>query len=227
LNASEAREPKPARLARGLGWAAILLALLGPPAPGCSPTQRYEVLSFFFDGVPEPGAEAKGARRVSPQLITDQPADPSLARPAMRVHEPYRQGQCTTCHPKQASFFLGEDFDRRGLCFGCHQPFRQKLDGLRRVHGPVAAGYCLVCHDPHESLHPGLAVEADPRLCHACHDRDDVLAGAAHRDIGDGKCLPCHDAHGSDAPALLRSGWSPPAPPEEDERHGPPDDARG
>ncbi len=175
---------------------------------GCSPTARHQLLTFFLDGVPPPGGDTASAEaEVSPQFITDD-ARRVVARPRMILHEPYRSSPCTTCHPRDRSFFLGEDFDRRGQCFSCHEhvAFRDELAGARLLHGPVALGECLVCHDPHESLHRGLLVAADPDLCLDCHQREAVLASGTHRglDAAAPTCLPCHDPHGGNQPFFIR-----------------------
>ena len=187
-----------------LGAASI--AFLG----ACTPERRHAALTFLFDGVPPLGGKQDQPARVSLQYMRDgATAGPSPARPNMIRHRPYERNECARCHPKDLSFSLGDEFDRKGMCFNCHEhePFKERVLGYAFLHGPVAIRNCLACHDPHESLHPQLLLEAEPRLCFGCHDRAAVLATAAHRDSTDEKCAACHDPHGgNDRYFLTRKG---------------------
>ena len=68
--------------ALSLAVLAGLLALMGTGLAGCGdPQSRYKVLSFFFDGVPEPGAPPR------PRGVAAASSDhsPSVARASSRV----------------------------------------------------------------------------------------------------------------------------------------------
>jgi predicted CXXCH cytochrome family protein len=113
---------------------------------GCTPTNRYKVLSFFFDGVPDPNAPPAGAVQV------DQSGRPSVVRTVV-YHEPYQNSNCQACHAGGAQTYtpLGA-LDSR-MCLPCHQ---QVPSQYAVMHGPVAIGVCLWCHAPHESVYPHL-----------------------------------------------------------------------
>src|SRR3954463_6769787 len=72
--------------------AASLLCLLALFA-GCSTEKRYKVLSFFFDGVPNPNAPAAGTG----DEFAAERADGAV-RPVAYVHKPYAQNKCNECH---------------------------------------------------------------------------------------------------------------------------------
>lgn len=185
--------------------AAVLFALvLGVAA--CTPETRYNTLSFFFDGVPPPGGSVEEKQRVSSQYLRDTPGSPVRLKPDMRQHAPYKAGACTQCHPKDLSFALDEGFDKRGRCFGCHEheAFKEKLGKLAFVHGPVAVGNCLVCHDAHESIHPALTIEREPKLCYACHEKTLLARAPAHQGSDASRCGACHDPHGGADRFFLR-----------------------
>ena len=103
---------------------------------GCSVERNYELLSFFFDGVPNPNALPILAASGDPATIR--------ASATYSAHTPYLEGECATCH--------GQGFTMRGIdvgvCLDCHA---EVPDEHRYMHGPVAVGACLVCHVPHES----------------------------------------------------------------------------
>ncbi|MBI4602052.1 MAG: hypothetical protein HY721_08830 [Planctomycetes bacterium] len=185
------------------------LALLLLLAAGCSRERRHAVLTFFFDGVPPLDAVGAAAPEVSSQFIREGTLQ--VTRLDMVRHKPFERNECTGCHPKERSFWLEQDFDRIGLCFKCHEhePFRDRLEKLSFVHGPVAVKSCLLCHDPHESIHRGLLVLPEPRLCYECHDRGLMLEDPQHLGEGPETCLRCHDPHGGAAPFFLKGPSKP------------------
>ncbi len=161
---------------------------------GCSAEVRYPVLTFFFDGVPPPGAAAASRVAVNPLALEQRGV---VSQPTGYRHTPFARGQCNGCHPETRSLFLGEE-KRQGLCFTCHEhdKFKAQLEAYAFVHGPAAAEACQVCHDPHESLYKGVVVSPDPKLCRDCHD---ILTGSSapfHHSAIKNECLPCHDPHG-------------------------------
>jgi len=166
---------------------------------GCSVEKNYELLSFFFDGVPEPPspemqalAEHVGRSRLTPGRVGS-------------AHTAFLDRRCTECHGDQANFgFTTTGFAELGneACPRCHDQVARPRAFL---HGPVASGVCLDCHHAHSSIYPVLLRKRSPALCLNCH----VLAsqGApstpAHEDLGR-DCLECHHGHGSEQQYLLR-----------------------
>jgi predicted CXXCH cytochrome family protein len=173
---------------------------------GCSPSVRHEVLTFLFDGVPQPGMEEETEQEISPQYFGKPREGVAIRRPKMLFHRPYREHQCDRCHPKERSLYLGEGFDRRGLCFTCHEhaALKTTLESLPFHHGPVAARNCLACHDAHESIYQKLLAAPDPDLCYRCHEPESIVASGSHGEWTDGTCLPCHDPHGGSDRFFLR-----------------------
>lgn len=172
---------------------------------GCSVERDYELLSFFFDGVPEP----------APAMVDGEPGPTRLGRTAristtgaVSVHSAYLERRCAECHGDKARYgFRTEGFSKMGssICLDCHQDSLE----MPRVHGPVAVGECLLCHEPHVSTHPKLLVEASPGLCLACHDLEleEAAPTPQHADLAR-DCLECHYGHGGDDLFFLKDGWS-------------------
>ena len=169
-----------------------MLPLLGLALiSGCAGKSRYEVLRFFFDGVP-PTEEARGEAGKGPGGA----AGTAPAKPRYAEHGPYAAKQCEACHIK-ATNKLVLPIDE--LCFRCHSlDIRKKY-----IHGPIASGGgCKVCHEPHGSRYPFLLVSDPKEFCLHCHDANTM----AKRDVHEGtkaQCTACHDAHSSDHEYLL------------------------
>jgi len=187
---------------RAWRWGLALLGagLLVGSWAGCGTSrERYRVLSFFFDGVPDPDKPPEGERGVA-----TQPAGPGQAARApgpVIAHPPYAQGKCEACHgkPGTAEFTLNIT---TAACRQCHQKVPRQY---AMMHGPVAAEACLWCHTPHESTVPGLLRAPSPDLCLQCHDRDLLPARIAEHRMATSSCLDCHVGHGSTQRYLLRA----------------------
>jgi len=157
---------------------------------GCNTPKTHGVLTFFFDGVPEPGKapDAPGRKAEGETVLP--------AAPRYREHGPYAAKECQACHMKTTSNLIlpiGE------LCFKCHS-----LDVKKKyVHGPIPSGGCNVCHDPHGSLYPFLLVSEPKEFCLYCHDRNAIAKNDAHKGM-ETQCTMCHDAHSSDEEYLLK-----------------------
>lgn len=191
--------PTAPNIQRAIQWVGVAVLLLSAAAviSSCTPEKKYEVLSFFFDGVPRPG-ETAPEQEISPQYMGNRkPRGP--ARLDLVQHEPYRRNQCKKCHPEESSLFIAERAPR-GICYWCHEheEFQQRLAESEFLHGPVAVESCLVCHDPHYSRHEGLLVEKTPTLCYFCHEPESLECTPEHEDPAQWKCLNCHDPHGGD-----------------------------
>jgi len=173
-----------------LGPVSIYVSVLMLLTIGCDPTERYHVLSFLFDGVPQPQAPAERSET--------QPAAngvPSQVR--YREHGPYAAKMCNACHEPTAFNALVVPADR--LCFKCHDFNLDK----KYIHGPLASGGCTACHDPHSSQYQYLLVSEPDHFCTQCHDPDSIGRVSAHQGVTE-QCTACHDAHMSDNKYLLR-----------------------
>ena len=160
---------------------------------GCNTTKSHKVLSFFFDGVPEPGkAPVEPGSRDAGKEGGPAPA----AAPRYREHGPYAAKQCEACHVKATNRLVLPDEE---LCFKCHPLDVRK----KQVHGPLASGGCGVCHEPHGSIHPFLLVSEPKEFCFHCHDRNALASRGGHGGM-ETQCTACHDAHGSDEEYLLK-----------------------
>ncbi len=168
------------------------MASLAALSIGCNTASGHRVLSFFFDGVPEPGS-APAARRTGDLRVTS----PAVRPADFTQHQPYAEKNCAACHDAQAMNRLVAPGEQ--LCFQCHDLGKAK----RYVHGPIAGGGCLVCHDPHRSQYRHLLVSDSVGFCLRCHDRAALRPVEGHAAEA-GQCTDCHDAHMSDQRYLLR-----------------------
>jgi len=184
------------------GRAAVLVAFsfltLLMVLVSCQEQRDYKVLSFFFDGVPDPNAP----RLVSQTHFTE--AHPLSLTPIHPYqHKPYALGQCYQCHlPDRQRLIRLSPAD---LCVRCHTRTTHEFPVM---HGPVAAGLCLWCHDPHESDQPHLLKSVGPDLCLQCHDQQLLPPNPPHQ-ADNSPCLQCHLGHGGADHGLLRNPRSP------------------
>ena len=190
---------------------AVAVGVLMALSVGCSTVKHHRVLSFFFDGVPDPAAAVVSATPEVEAAVGRQLVQPG-------EHGPYAAKLCDSCHDAQRTNAL--IVPREQLCNRCHELGAAKV----YVHGPLASGGCTVCHDPHRSANRFLLVSASDGFCLTCHDRsalsdtaglggdngtgesaevDGGTVGNAHG--GDAaNCTNCHEAHMSDRRFLLR-----------------------
>jgi predicted CXXCH cytochrome family protein len=175
----------------------------------CTPEKKYRVLSFFFDGVPNPSIEGKLTNNASEveKRVKSEAGD--VARRAQLAkgeadkevyksqHPPYVKRKCASCHDKTSRNMLTTS--KVKLCFSCHP--RSKFQGPY-VHGPVAGGACLMCHLPHNSKLPALLSKPMPELCLQCHEKA-CFPAREHTD-GVTDCLKCHLPHVGKDPMFLR-----------------------
>jgi predicted CXXCH cytochrome family protein len=191
-----------------VGLRAALIAILAGAATwgGCSAEKRYGVLSFFFDGVPAPGAGYGVSEPGAPE--------PPGAVLVASAHSAFTEERCSECHGETAAFglvatgFGGLESDS---CLPCHE---EPVEADAHVHGPVAANECLWCHRAHESEHAYLLVKASPEMCLDCHrfEMRGPRQPPEHTDL-ERDCLDCHLGHQAKDRYLLRppDAW----------RHGP------
>lgn len=166
--------------ARVLYWAALGLFVC-LTVLGCStPQQRYKVLSFFFDGVPDPDAPKAVRRSSAPG-----------ARPVF-IHKPYEEKKCDACHLNTDDIFARAKV-KADMCYTCHP---KVLDQYEKIHGPVAAGQCMMCHAAHASGEPHLVRVPAPRLCTQCHEPGTFSPNPVEHQDPKANCLACHSGHG-------------------------------
>ncbi|NOR66791.1 MAG: hypothetical protein GQ528_05495, partial [Woeseiaceae bacterium] len=180
----------------------VLLIPLAVFVVSCDHTRRYEIMTFFFDGI-----DAPESQRLADRLA--DPNSPTLAQvpqePIWYVHEPRKD--CTNCHDtaKQSKspgqLYLTAPVPK--LCYDCHD---DRTVSAKYVHGPVAVGQCLECHDHHKSRVKHLLKEAEPNVCYFCHDADAIAAIPAHLVGQPSACTDCHNPHASLERPLLKEG---------------------
>ena len=140
--------------------AALLIFLAGASFSilliGCSdPQKRYQVLSFFFDGVPDPNAPQKHSTKAA-----------SNGRGRTFVHKPFADNLCNTCHSNSTDIFARAQV-RGDICLDCHSniPTEHAV-----MHGPVAKDLGSFCHAAHQSVNEHLLKTPVPKVCTQCHD---------------------------------------------------------
>jgi predicted CXXCH cytochrome family protein len=162
---------------------------------GCAARSRYKVLSFFFDGVPDPDAVVAAAKGPETGAAGGQGGG-ETRRSGFLEHGPYGARLCHACHQRASNSLI---MPVEKLCLNCHNLNLTK----KFVHGPVAAGGCIVCHDPHSSGRKFL-LRSDPRqFCLHCHEKKAVFRNPAHKGE-DAACTECHDAHSSNKRFMLK-----------------------
>jgi predicted CXXCH cytochrome family protein len=167
----------------------------------CSANSRHRALSFFFDGVPEPGASGPAAPPVTGAQPPPAGVGPGAPAPSLQmfVHAPYRDNRCADCHDQNTGGMVRPL--NEGLCLICHAEIVQIP---RFLHGPVAVNDCTTCHHYHFANYEGLLIEQTNDLCLGCHDRDDMTTGEHHAALDTATCTDCHDPHGGDNPMFTR-----------------------
>jgi len=169
----------------------FILVFLFSCVYGCEPRTQYKVLSFVFDGVPDPDKPVEGG-----QTGGNGNGKARVARSTYREHGPFAAKMCEGCHERSTNVLI---MPVEKLCLNCHT---LQLD-KKFIHGPVVSGGCKVCHDPHGSAFPFLLV-SDPRtFCYYCHSEKDVARNEVHQGVTEA-CTICHNAHMSDNNYLLK-----------------------
>lgn len=187
------RSPAPGRGSAAPGWVALgWVVLIG--LGSCSVEKHYKILSFWFDGVPDPKAKA----RAGASGLGSEPD--ARSSPTYSAHRPFVQDECRECHSSR--FRLGSGDSQ--VCLKCHQ---DRTTEYPRMHGPVSAVACLWCHSPHDSAYAWLLKSDGRALCMQCHEQGLLRTEgvAAHGDELR-KCLECHRGHGGESAGFLRPG---------------------
>ena len=155
------------------------------------------MLSFFFDGVPNP-ADAVAAD--DSEELSDTPVV-GKARPVSTASMHPRKGgwACRRCHSSFSNQLKGSVEE---LCKQCHT--RDKFpEG--KLHGPLNVGKCTACHDPHRSSQGHLVRLPVPELCMQCHEKKLTFQRIEqHIEDKGSACVRCHNPHASRHSPFLR-----------------------
>ncbi len=168
---------------------ALAIALLGLAASSCSREADYEVLTFFFTGVPpleEEGADAKSEvagltaleKREQRRAEILRQRRGELRRAIKWTHGPYAADECDRCHALASSLSF-----RGGTTTGT-----SSVPALQDVRGRLAA--------PIEELCIGCHVEKSLESV-------DARVVSVHGPVANGLCTACHSPHQSPRPYML------------------------
>lgn len=194
-----------------MGLGLLLFGLMGLWT-GCTPEKRYKVLSFLFDGVPDPNAPVVRSAGSGDEASTTQPTAGNRG-PVQSIHKPFADNQCSSCHKSDTTGGYEVSAVNPTICLDCHQTVTTQHPVM---HAPVVSKACLWCHSPHDSPTTALLREPPPGVCTQCHDRDLLGPKPPEHLQPSVNCLECHVAHGSEKRNLLRKNvaiLNPPASP--------------
>lgn len=182
---------------------------------GCDRQSRYEILTFFFEGVPpldgDPNAVGVTASSTHTEngedtttVIIEKPKTPAEIAFSIQKHHSSHKilKDCDKCH--EGSLSSGRRELRKPLpdmCYSCHKDFSRSG---KYLHGPINVGECVFCHDPHRSSFVKLQKDPQPKLCYNCHRRESISEIKNHEKVLDLICTNCHDPHASSQPKLLK-----------------------
>ncbi len=168
----------------------ILLSVLY----GCAGMNKYEVLSFFFDGVPSPDTSkiipSETFTTITTSTQNDSTDHSAEIASVASMHRPYAQKKCRDCHDETSMSESTSEILKR--CKNCHSAFQKKY---KYVHGPVAVLDCISCHEPHKSENASLLRRSGDFICTYCHKNLDLVQVNQHSQIGIIECLGCHNPH--------------------------------
>lgn len=113
------------------------------------------------------------------------------------THEPFRKGQCSTCHNQQKGI---------ELCLSCHPQVMQSFNQpLNHVTPDTEHSFCFNCHTPHASQQKGLILGSPGEACRKCHaGKFERRRKSLHVHPNAQRCVDCHQLHGSNKPAMLK-----------------------
>ncbi len=167
----------------------------------CTIEKRYKVLSFLFDGVPNPNDTT-----IITNTQSNNETDSAMLslynskQQTFTMHPPYQEKSCSECHILNKSQLIIKQPD---LCFNCHENF---IEENLFTHGPAAGGYCTACHEPHKSKNEKLLTDNKKEICNKCHNSVIFKNGDFHSNAGDLDCTECHDSHGGDNKYFVKVG---------------------
>jgi predicted CXXCH cytochrome family protein len=168
---------------------------------GCTSESRYRVLSFFFDGVPDPREQVATGGSVRGRLPGGQPM-------VVFSHRPFAEDKCDACHAGgvTALFRPAPDTVTSDVCLRCHQDVTSQYSVM---HGPVSSVECLWCHAPHEANYPWLLRQPAPDVCVQCHTTELLGPDPPDHKIATVDCFNCHVGHGAEQHGLLKRQITP------------------
>jgi len=170
----------------------------------CTPQKSYTVLSFLFDGVPDPNYIEANISNDSVN-ITDSTNVLAISNRVSQAkfvfHSPYQEKKCADCHDKKN--MGGTSKPQPELCYQCHDDF---TESFALVHGPVGGGYCTSCHNPHKAKSKKLLQRPSQQLCFHCHDSIMVFNNKLHEEIEETNCTKCHNPHGGENRYMMQHG---------------------
>ena len=178
----------------------------------CYSIEFYDVMNFFFDGVPKKDKVIKNMELLDYTDIStiSNDIDPMINTKFPKkiiFHTPFQKKLCADCHGGKNSLFT-MSIEGSELCWKCHEDFQNSSENL---HVPVEEGECNECHHHHMSKHSKLLLQTVNKLCDECHDTDELLETKAHlskdNKIIKKSCVECHNPHGSNKSALLRENY--------------------
>jgi len=168
----------------------------------CTSKKSHKVLSFFFDGVPEPDTIEY---TVSVDSILN--GDTALVEASNKkknsifYHSPYQKKDCRSCHNERS---MGKTTKPQpDLCYQCHNDFSEQY---KSIHGPVGGGFCTSCHNPHKAKTDKLLLRTEQQLCIFCHDSLLVFNNRYHKEREISNCSECHNPHGGDNRFMPQNG---------------------
>lgn len=173
----------------------LILFALAATFTCCSPKNKFKVLSFLFDGVPQEVASDSISKPIK-AIVADTTINKEVVaeiKTTASIHPPFKENNCKACHDQYAVNFSSAPLQK--ICYQCHDDFGTKFTFL---HGPVASGYCIGCHNPHNADLPKLLKRKDQDVCLYCHTIKDIKQNEVHTDIGTANCTECHNPHGGD-----------------------------
>lgn len=194
-----------------LTGAVLVLAVVVILVNGCSRQTEYDVLSFFFTGVPSPEEEERKKAEQERQSMGKGVG----TKPLFSSHSYYVAKKCDECH----QVTLTQNFEgsaRSGMptisfgretaadgsrlplkkrCVNCHENRSETYASANNLwlHAPVTRGNCLICHDPHRSKYPDLLKDETEKLCTMCHSEGLIRLTKSHEELKG--CLECHTPH--------------------------------
>lgn len=84
------------------------------------------------------------------------------------------------------------------LCYSCHPQIKQKIAGLKYIHGPVGMAGCNECHNPHGSNLDKFIKKDINIICVECHNLQKMYElSNVHPVMKKEGCRFCHEPHGS------------------------------
>ena len=176
---------------------------------GCSSKeQQYEMLSFFFTGIPSYEDFANDNQNKKHQVEIEDESEVEIT--TYFAHPEWAKEKCESCHQterNEAGIVVKNDLNEPAnkLCIKCHVDKTARIAIKERLwlHSPVGEGKCLNCHAAHKSDYPfHLLFPLNNKICTNCHS----IASISQKIHDDSKlmntktvrkngCLACHNPH--------------------------------